>query len=52
MWAAVRLDILDVGLFVASAAAAERCCSELSTALRSVRIEQTMTTPVVPGPNR
>ncbi|WP_079249329.1 site-2 protease family protein [Streptomyces sp. IMTB 2501] len=45
------LWLMLVGLFVASAAAAERRWAELVTALRGVRVEQTMTTPVVTGPD-
>lgn len=45
------LWLLVVGLFVAAVAAAERRWAELVTALRGVRVGQTMTTPVVTGPD-
>ncbi|MER6072971.1 site-2 protease family protein [Streptomyces sp. NPDC001817] len=45
------LWLMVIGLFVAAAAAAERRWAELVTALRGVRAEQAMTTPVVTGPD-
>ncbi|MGW5124219.1 site-2 protease family protein [Streptomyces sp. NPDC004069] len=45
------LWLMAIGLFVAGTAAAERRWAELVTALRGVRVGQTMTTPVVTGPD-
>ncbi|MFF4834994.1 site-2 protease family protein [Streptomyces sp. NPDC001315] len=45
------LWLMAIGVFVAGAAAAERRWAELVTALRGVRVGQTMTTPVVTGPD-
>ncbi|MEV6058006.1 site-2 protease family protein [Streptomyces sp. NPDC052107] len=45
------LWLILVGVFVAGVAAAERRWAELVTALRGVRVGQTMTTPVVTGPD-
>ncbi len=45
------LWLMVIGLFVASAAAAERRWAQLATALRGVRVAQAMTRPVVTGPD-
>ncbi|MFE4415037.1 site-2 protease family protein [Streptomyces sp. NPDC056821] len=45
------LWLMAIGLFVAGTAATERRWAELVTALRGVRVGQTMTTPVVTGPD-
>ncbi|KOV67524.1 site-2 protease family protein [Streptomyces sp. MMG1121] len=45
------LWLMLVGIFVAAVAAAERRWAELATALRGVRVGQTMTAPVVTGPD-
>jgi Zn-dependent protease len=45
------LWLILVGVFVAGVAAAERRWAELVTALRGLRVGQTMTAPVVTGPD-
>jgi Zn-dependent protease len=45
------LWLMAIGLFVAGTAATERRWAEMVTALRGVRVGQTMTTPVVTGPD-
>jgi Zn-dependent protease len=45
------LWLLFIGLFMGGTAAAERRWAELVTALRGVRVEQTMTSPVLTGPD-
>jgi Zn-dependent protease len=45
------LWLMVIGVFVAGGAAAERRWAELVTALRGVRVERAMTSPVVTGPD-
>ncbi|WP_341868699.1 site-2 protease family protein [Streptomyces carpinensis] len=45
------LWLMLIGLFVSTAAGAERRWAELVTSLRGVRVGQAMTTPVVTGPD-